>query len=608
MFKRYILTNYTLWHKIKNWDVVLVILTLWTVGVSKPLLDVLAGSPEYWVANLIDKWVLVLIVALLCLFIPLIIALSVITLKRKDKFWRVAITVFGIYFVILFAIASYHSGSLMLGKGMVLLVASLPVAVFVLWLYIHFQGIRFFFSIMSILTVLVPVSFLFIGPTKSLLLAPADAATNIKPIVTLDAPLIVVVFDEMSLASMLDEKGEIDKRLFPNFSHLAKTSTWFRNASTNYGKTERAIPSLLSGKFQDGKAATVSYRQNPNNLFTLFHAQDGVLAMETLTNLCPPSICKVDRRQSFDIFKQILADFILIYQNIMVPERFASRIKPIPHRFDNLAGVNTDSNVNNDGTGVAQKISRFLSEKREKSIVYLHLGFLPHAPYTRNADGSRYTLMQEYGMIGFDYKSHHWLHGAEFHTAQAFQRYLLQSMYADNLLGILLDILKKEGLFDKSTLVVTADHGVGFRAGCARRTHHVMKCALGENNAVPLFLKARNQTTAFHSSKNIESIDLLPTLLAQMGADAKEISKLGFDGRDSNMKEERQVKVFGGKEYSKDLFPIALAARNRLFKGIHIIESKDGGHFPQINKYFELIGIPAISKDSDKGVIEIKNL
>ena len=317
---------------------------------------------------------------------------------------------------------------MILGKRMALLVGSLPVAVFALWLYTRFQGFRLFFSIMSILAVLVPASFLFRGPTKSLLFAHADATKNIKPVVTLEAPLVVIVFDEMNLASMLDEKGGIDRRLFPNFRRLTKTSTWFKNGSTNYGKTERAIPCLLSGRFQDESAASVSYRQNPSNLFTLFHAQDGVFAMETLTNLCPPNICEVQRRQLFNISKQTLADFILIYQNIMVPESFASRIKAIPHRFENLAGVNAGSNVNNDGTGAVQKISRFFSDGRKKSIVYLHFGFLPHAPYTRNADGSRYTLMQEYGMIGLDYKTHYWLDGAEFHTAQAFSA-LFTSIY-----------------------------------------------------------------------------------------------------------------------------------------------------------------------------------
>ena len=171
-----------------------------------------------------------------------------------------------------------------------------------------------------------------------------------------------------------------------------------------------------------------------------------------------------------------------------------------------------------------------------------------------------------------------------------------------------MDILTKEGLFDESTLVVTADHGVGFCAGCLRRTEKVIECALGENNAVPLFLKARNQTVGVGSSRNMEFIDVVPTLLAQMGAGAEKIGQLELDGWSPDVKKERQVKMFGGQEYSKDLFPKALAARNRLFDKMHITESKDGGWFPQINKYRKLIGTPIVGSVTDSAVVEIENL
>ena len=44
--------------------------------------------------------------------------------------------------------------------------------------------------------------------------------------------LVMVVFDELPLATLLDGQGAIDAALFPNFAALARTSSWFRNTTT----------------------------------------------------------------------------------------------------------------------------------------------------------------------------------------------------------------------------------------------------------------------------------------------------------------------------------------------------------------------------------------
>ena len=44
--------------------------------------------------------------------------------------------------------------------------------------------------------------------------------------------LAMSLFDELPLASVVDEDGTIDAELFPNLAGLAAESTWFRNATT----------------------------------------------------------------------------------------------------------------------------------------------------------------------------------------------------------------------------------------------------------------------------------------------------------------------------------------------------------------------------------------
>ena len=59
-------------------------------------------------------------------------------------------------------------------------------------------------------------------------------------------------------------------------------------------------------------------------------------------------------------------------------------------------------------------------------------------------------------------------------VVQAQQRYLLQAAMVNRILGRLIDRLRQAGLYERSLIIVTADHGMSFvpgepRAGFATR-------------------------------------------------------------------------------------------------------------------------------------------
>jgi hypothetical protein len=92
----------------------------------------------------------------------------------------------------------------------------------------------------------------------------------------------------------------------------------------------------------------------------------------------------------------------------------------------------------------------------------------------------------------------------------AHERHLLQLAYTDRLVGQVIARLKAEGLYDKSLVLMTADHGFGWTPGEETRT-------LMARNAptlmwVPLFIKAPNQREGRVDDRNWEQVDLLPTL------------------------------------------------------------------------------------------------
>ena len=59
-------------------------------------------------------------------------------------------------------------------------------------------------------------------------------------------PVVLLILDEFPVDSLLRPDGSIDAARFPNFAALASTSTWFRNSSTIYDSTPKAIPASRS--------------------------------------------------------------------------------------------------------------------------------------------------------------------------------------------------------------------------------------------------------------------------------------------------------------------------------------------------------------------------
>ncbi|HEV2930865.1 MAG TPA: sulfatase-like hydrolase/transferase [Propionibacteriaceae bacterium] len=87
---------------------------------------------------------------------------------------------------------------------------------------------------------------------------------------------------------------------------------------------------------------------------------------------------------------------------------------------------------------------------------------------------------------------------------------MLQVAYTDRLVGQVMDKLKAEGLWDRSLVVMGADHGAGWIPGEHSRT-------LGQRNApdlmwVPQFIKAPDQDGGVVDDRNWEQVDLLPTI------------------------------------------------------------------------------------------------
>ena len=145
-----------------------------------------------------------------------------------------------------------------------------------------------------------------------------------------------------------------------------------------------------------------------------------------------------------------------------------------------------------------------LQERERPTLYFLH-ALLPHSPYIWLPSGKQYG--QQGLLPGLAHT--HWLDD-ELAIAQGYQRYLYQVELVDTLIGRLVSRLQAEGLYDRSLIVFTADHGVSFRPNQPNRL-------LTEENApdilrVPLFIKTPYQRAGVTSDWNIETVDIVPTI------------------------------------------------------------------------------------------------
>ena len=90
------------------------------------------------------------------------------------------------------------------------------------------------------------------------------------------------------------------------------------------------------------------------------------------------------------------------------------------------------------------------------------------------------------------------------------QRHLLQVGLVDRFVGRLLDRLKAQGIYDEALIIITADHGVSFQHGLPRRTS--TDGTRGAVMLVPLIIKLPNQVAGFISDRNVETVDIVPTI------------------------------------------------------------------------------------------------
>ena len=480
---------------------------------AQPLFDILSRHAAFFAAHNAGPLDILGLVGVLCFLIPA--GFACIELVGSAFGSRVQKSVHVVLVAVLSAVWSLFAlKSVQEANGIFLAASAIGLGIGSAVCYIRFAPVRMFWTALTPIIFLFPGLFLFRAPISQFIFDTTEQRAEVS-IVHNPAPVILVVFDELPLVSLLDANYRIDADRYPNFAALAEDATWFRNASTVSTSTVHSVPAILSGVYPNHSwlPTTVDY---PNNLFTLLQGTYQMQVFESLTTLCPETVCLDGglRETALQRFFSLLQDVAIMYPHIILPEGLTHGLPVVTQTwkdFGKARGERFAELITARGERFAEFLTLF-SRTDPPFFSFLH-SLLPHVPWEYFPTGTRY-MSSGLSVPGLDIKKEVWGENEDL-VIQGYRRHLLQVGFIDTLLGNLLRQLRTLGLYDQALIVVTADHGASFWAKTSRRSDAGPHA--GDVRRVPLFIKAPYQRTGQRSDRPTKTIDILPTIADILG-------------------------------------------------------------------------------------------
>jgi hypothetical protein len=392
--------------------------------------------------------------------------------------------------------------------GPLLLGALLSGALAIL-LYHRLPPVRSLVGVLALAPAVFVALFLFFSPVEKLVL-PEDARAALAS-AQADPDVVLVLFDELPISSLMDAGGKIDAVRYPNFGALARDSTWFRNTTGMHEGTNAAVPAVFDGRYPK-KGKLPIFADHPNNIFTLLGRDYRLNVFETETHLCPAELCRnpLEGNSFTGRMQSLFEDAGIVYLHMVVPVAYEQRLPSIQTSWGHFRSEARKR------TRVST-FRRFVSSVSASRRPTLHLvhSLLPHGTWTLMPSCKQY-LTHRYSpgleRRGSLWGPNRWL------VAQAYQRHLLQVSCVDKLLGELLARLRRTGIYDRALVIVAADHGVSIKAREFRRAVIPRRPTNLQDIAfVPLFVKRPGSRQPAVVDTHVQTVDIVPTIADVLG-------------------------------------------------------------------------------------------
>lgn len=450
--------------------------------------------------------------------------------------------------------------------------------------YFRFKAARELVRVLSVLVWAVPILFLVRGAQRETPHEPLAVPRHEGS----PPPVVLVVWDELPVSTLLNDQGAIDSSWFPGFARLASTATWYRDTLTTSTLTLDAIPTLIGGRMPE--ASGQGGLHDPRTIFRLLEGTHERLAHSDLRGVVPHDT----------LSSTWVDDLRLLYLHLTMPRSIRDRLPPVGAAWGGFAQQADKVDWLEDFIG---SIEAPASGDSRPLFLYLH-SLLPHHPWAYLPSGTRYWSSDRLVAPGFSGAptSGLWA-GDPWLVAQAYQRHVLQTMLVDRLLSQLIERLDSLNLWDASLVIVTADHGASFTPGSPLR--RPTRATVAEAAAVPLLVKLPGQAQARIDDRLASTLDVLPTIADALGIEVPWPTKgRSLIGQAATSQTASRRRVVHHEEFELPVSSGVLAEIQRIAQTRRHLFSRleNGRRDPfRIGPYASLVGQPLSSLDISPG-------
>lgn len=556
----------------------LVYIVLTTVAIAQPILQLYGDNLTIFLSSRISGSQVLFFGLIIILLPPMLMSIGEVLIGSIFPRLRKHAHNFFV-FICLWLIVLLLLRTVSFGAWPVALCITAVLAFGVLRVYVNWDAVGSWVRLMSPLSLIVIAMFAI--SVKDVVwvadIGAADVVINKEPTSAVtpraDVSVVMVILDEAPLFPLLNADGKINSLRFPGFASLANSSTWYRNDVASSQYTTSAVPSILTGILPNKNPAPLLVNY-PKNLFTLLGGNMAMDVQEIMTSLCPKQLCEkaavspsddttpvdnnspedadIEQAKETSEFGRFLRDTSIVLGHKLLPKGLRQHLPTIDEAWGNFGGTaasgdqisSADSSVapdvlpqgNSSPPSIQYESTETMKESKlkwrssgpvsqvlrvetltkratEQAIPTLHFAhvLLPHRPWNLTSDG-RTSAKPNYDSDN----------PKEIDASRdQYQKFLHQYAATDTIIGDLVAKLRASKNWDRTMLIVTADHGVTLEPGEHKRDTNATRIDTMEDlYRVPLFIKYPDQTVFETNDCPVMAVDILPTISAVKGIDA----------------------------------------------------------------------------------------